>query len=316
MLYYVILLIFLKVKDLTLIDYKGISEITQGGLISSIFSRIPNTYISFAKFIFHPENAYSTWFFVLLNIAFVVIGLIAFIGIAHRLYSEHRSRVFGVIIAGIILLPPAINLTDLMGVNSEIVRYSFVFIYIIAIVLVDRWLALESAEGKKEIPKIFTIIIFCLGVLFCAFSVNTDNLAYTASATANRATESFATRLVQRVESVPGYKNGMEVVIIGGFPRDVYTTGVEEFDRAGTPADTILLLNKHIYYYLNDWLNVPWEEPDEETFKAVSDSEIFKSMPLYPDDGSIIIMDNMVIVRLAEKYYPKKPYEIQYDERR
>jgi hypothetical protein len=75
-------------------------------------------------------------------------------------------------------------------------------------------------------------------------------------------------------------------------------------------------LNKHIYYYLNDWLNVPWEEPDEETMIAVAGSSAFQAMPLYPDDGSIVLRDGRVIVKLAETYTPKSDYEIAYENRR
>ena len=75
-------------------------------------------------------------------------------------------------------------------------------------------------------------------------------------------------------------------------------------------------LNKHIYYYLNDWLNVRWDEPAEETMIAVAASEEFKAMPLYPDDKSAAIIDGRVVVKLAEKYTPKADFEIAYENRK
>lgn len=159
----------------------------------------------------------------------------------------------------------------------------------------------------------FFIGVFALLVLFFA---NVDNLAYTSAATAHRATEAFAVNLVGRVEALPGYQKGMEVVIIGPFPENVYHSGVQAFDLPDAPADSVMPLGKHVYYYLNDWLNVPWQEPSEETMLAVSGSEAFKAMPLYPDDGSVAILDGRVVVRLAEEYRPKQPFEIQYESRR
>ena len=159
-------------------------------------------------------------------------------------------------------------------------------------------------------------VLAVLAVLLSVFCLNIDNLAYTASATAHRATLSFATRLVERVESTPGYRSGMEVVIVGGFPEAPYHSGVAAFDLVDAPADSVLSRNKHVYYYLNDWLNVPWEEPDEKTFLSVSGSEAFQDMRLYPDEGSVVIEDGRVIVKLAWEYTPKKEYELQYENRK
>ena len=75
-------------------------------------------------------------------------------------------------------------------------------------------------------------------------------------------------------------------------------------------------LNKHIYYYLNHWLNVPVEEPSEETMLSISASTQFQAMPLYPADGSVAILDGRVVVKLQEEYTPKSDYEIAYENRR
>ncbi|MGE4276714.1 MAG: hypothetical protein AB7E30_05970, partial [Lawsonibacter sp.] len=89
-----------------------------------------------------------------------------------------------------------------------------------------------------------------------------------------------------------------------------------QVDHYSVPQNTVTLLNKHIYYYLNDWLNVPVEEPDEETMLAVSDSPEFEAMPLYPQDGSVQILDGRVVVKLQEHYTPKSEFEIAYENRR
>ena len=111
----------------------------------------------------------------------------------------------------------------------------------------------------------------------------------------------------------------MEVVVIGGFPRSVYHNDLEAFDLVqdySNYSTSVIPRNKHIYYYLNDWMNIPWPEPEEALMIAISDSEEFKAMPLYPSDGSVKIIDGRVVVKLAERYTPKKPYEIQYENRR
>ena len=177
----------------------------------------------------------------------------------------------------------------------------------------------EAASTPPRRPLILRILALAAALLLFIVSFQVDNTVYTMSATAHRATESFATRLVERVESTPGYEKGMEVVIIGGFPRSVYYSEIDAFleiEDYSNLSSTVTPLTKQVYYYLNDWLNVPWPEPKESTLILISASKTFKDMPLYPSDGSILIKDGMVIVKLAKKYTPKKDYEIAYENRR
>ena len=170
----------------------------------------------------------------------------------------------------------------------------------------------NSATVLRPVFSLIMAVIVLLSSQIC-------NTAYVSSATAHRATQAFATNLVARVEQTPGYHQDMQVVVIGSFPRNIYHSSIEVFDLVGhysCMADTVLDLNKHVYYYLNDWLNVPWQEPEEQTMLAVSQSDDFQAMPLYPNDGSVAIIDGRVVVKLSDHYTPKKPYELQYEQRR
>jgi hypothetical protein len=229
-----------------------------------------------------------------------------------------------------LLLPLALNLTVLMGDAMPIMRYALVFAYVLVLALADRARPGEEKPVRKEekkaaevrssrFPGLLRAAALLAALALCGVSFFVDNLVYTASAQAHRATESFATRLVERVESTPGYQQGMEVLIIGGFPSKIYHSELEVYamiEDYSAPSTSVIPLNKHVYYYLNDWLNVPWPEPEESKLLAVSKSEAFKAMPLYPSDGSIVISGDRVIVKLASRYTPKKDYEIAYENRR
>ena len=49
---------------------------------------------------------------------------------------------------------------------------------------------------------------------------------------------------------------------------------------------------------------------------AISESPDFRSMPLYPADGSVQVLDGRVVVRMQEEYTPKSDFEIAYENRR
>lgn len=325
LLYYAVLRLFLWAKDLTLLDYKGIDETGGSGMLRQAVALVIPAYRSFLSYFLRPGGAasFTTRFAVCVNAAFALLGVTALVCAALRGGLTKRPGKLALLIALCAILPLALNLSALMGSVREVMRYSLVFAYILALALTDRAAAAPADEAESEAPRRLKTLCrpllaaaLCLSLLSAVFSFYVDNLAYTASATAHRATESFATRLVERVEATPGYRNGMEVIIIGSFPGEIYGGGVEVFRTVDAPADSVLTLNKHVYYYLNDWLNVPWPEPTQETLRAVSETELFRAMPLYPDDGCIVIDGERVIVKLADHFTPKRDYEIQYENRR
>lgn len=327
-LYALILWVFLQVKDLSLLDYKGISSFGKELRLGTLLESIGAAYRNFLRYFFVPRSFanYTTPAAVAGNALLLLTALWAFVRVVRRAGFRRRPGAFALTLLLCALLPLALNLTVLMGEAMPIMRYSLVLTYVLALTLVDRAAPEESKKpaGKKK-QKPTKRMSWLHGAACCAsgllliLSFQIDNLAYTVSAQAHRATESFATRLVERVESTPGYRNGMEVVIIGGFPSNVYYSEIEVFSLVedySNLSSSVIPLNKHVYYYLNDWLNVPWKTPSEEKLQAVSDSAQFQAMPLYPDDGSVVIADGRVIVKLASRYTPKKAYEIAYENRR
>ncbi len=337
-LYALILWVFLQVKDLTLLDYKGIASFGQGLGFPAVLKGIGTAYREFFRYFFVPRSFanYTTPAAVAGNAVFALAALWAFVRVLRRGGCHKRPGALALTLVLCALLPLALDLTVLMGEAMPIMRYALVLAYGFGLALVDR--AVVPAPGKSagrekgktaskaarrgadgRAPSLLTLAAGCAAGLLLILSFQIDNLAYTVSAQAHRATESFATRLVERVESTPGYRNGMEVVIIGGFPSNVYYSEIGAFSLVedySNLSSSVIPLNKHVYYYLNDWLNVPWKTPSEEKLQAVSDSAQFQAMPLYPDDGSVVIADGKVIVKLASRYTPKKAYEIAYENRR
>lgn len=313
--YYAVLQIFLFVKDVELLSYKGIdavgSELTIGGIVGMVI----DTYKNFLYYFLSPGSfGYNTKPLVAFHLVLIAVAAAAaFIPVVRKkLYQEPLRLVL--IVVGFGLVPLACNFTQLLSESTTIMRYAFALAYVLMIALGDR-LSSKKAKAEKPLKAVSWAAIAAILLIFAQIS----NLAYTASATAHRATEAFSANLVGRVEATEGYESGMEVVIIGSFPDEVYYSDIEAFqlvEHYSCMSATVMQLNKHVYYYLNHWLNVPWQEPEEETFLAISGSEAFQSMPLYPSDGSVAIIDGKVVVRLAEDYIPKLDYELAYDQRK
>lgn len=314
-LYYILLRIFLAVKGLELLSYLGMDQFGSGLSIGGIIGMLIDVYKQFLYFFLSPGSfGYNTRPLVLAHLVlFAAGGLAALIPILRYKLYRNPLRI-GLAVVGFALMPLACNFTQLLSQPTPIMRYGFAFFYVLMIALIDR---IPRKVEKTARPIRISGCAAMLAVLLIFGQI--ANIAYTSSATAHRSTQSFSTNLVGRVEATPGYENGMEVVIIGTFPDDVYYSDIDAFrlvEHYSCMSATVMQLNKHVYQYLNHWLNVPWAEPSEETFLSVSDSEAFRSMPLYPSDGSIQLIDGRIVVRLAEEYIPKQDYELAYNDRK
>ncbi len=339
-LYLVLTKLFLVIKGQELFSYRDMNlfgSLSAGGFLHSA----AHAYKDFLKWFFVPgssTSSYPTPVIAVLNWILAVLAVIAFV---YLLKKEKGVRTPGkavLLIIFCLVFPFTCNFFEALSDSSVIMRFSMIFVYLLAVSLLGRAAdpadATSSAEPvsvpepspdrqdapvpgrslskSRVFPGIF--VLFSIVLLICLAQF--DNICYTGAATAHRAAQSFATTLVTRVESMPGYKNGMDVIIVGRLPQNIYYNDVEplaDINDITSPANTVLHLNKHIYYYLNDWLNVQWEEPSQETLQEVSDSAEFRAMPFYPDDGSIVISGGRVIVRLSEKHIPKQDFELIYE---
>lgn len=312
--YYLTLLVFLKVKDLQMWSYLGMSDINQGYPFHLLPTAFKQSYVQVGSFFFGGANGLTSPLFLGLNVLLSVLSaVLVVVSIKKEKIYKAPVKLIGFAVL-LVLLPLAANFVQIISPMSTprlLMKFSLVYLYLLPVILLDR----IEIKGKS-----------CLGVtLVGAMLVSSlyfwqyDNLLYTMLDHAHRSTLSYVTRMVSRVESCEGYQYGMPIVVIGGFPADKYDTDIETFEVVRSESafsSSVIPLNKHIYYYLNDWLNVPAKEPADELCLALTATEAFRQMPLYPDDGGVEIIDGCVVVKVAEVYYPKSEFEKQYDNRR
>lgn len=315
LLYYIILQIFLKIKDLTLLNYLNMNDTFANYPLLRLPSILKSTYMQVFRQFFVPHG--------FVNVAIIVSNVLLFVFAAfciiRSIMRERTKKALSiVVIVGIVLLLPlGINFTQVLSPSSTptpIMQYSFVYPVILSLALLP-----ELHLPKKRVQDTCKVLALAAVTLLTLKYTQVDNLCYTASLQAHRATESFATRLIARIEQAEGYQAGMEVAIIGGYPEEYYSSPIASFETVkhySCLPTTVTPLNKQIYYYFNNWLNVPIAEPEEQTLIEVASGADFAAMPRYPSDGSVQVIDGRVVVKLADDYTPKQQYEIDYENRR
>ena len=320
-LYYAILLVFLKVKDLELLSYLGMDAASSGYPFASLPGLILRAYKQVVTFFFLPGSgdAFCSPFMAALDLLAGLLGLVFLVScFRKRNLLREPWRLAGAL-AMLALLPLGMNFMQVLSPYSAptpLMKYAFVCVYLAVLLLADQADALPD-PARLQRAALSCTALWCAGILL--FSLNTNNLLYTASAQAHRATESYATRLMTRIESCPDYEPGMEIVIVGAISPDALRADIPSYRQVAhysLSADTVAPLNKHIYYYLSDWLNIPVEEPAESVLMEAAASPEFAQMPLYPRDGSIRVLDGQLVVKVQETYTPKSDFEIAYENRR
>lgn len=320
-LYYGILQLFLTVKGLELLDYLGMSDAGSGYPIAQLPRLILTTYKQVIIFFFLPgsSSALTSPVMAVLDLAAVLLAAICVVAaVVRRELYKQPWRIAGALVMAA-LMPLAVGFAQIISPYSDatpIMKYAYVVIYLAVLVVCDLGLSLLPRPRGGQVASAALSLCLCGLILYGA---NINNLLYTACDQAHRATLSYATRLVSRIESCTGYEPGMEVLIIGAISTDQLSANIESYaliDHYSAPTATVATLNKHIYYYLNDWLNVPFEEPEDELMLSVSKTRAFRDMPLYPADGSVAVLDGRVVVKIQEEYTPKSEFEIAYENRR
>lgn len=312
-LYYLLLQVILQVTGQSLLPYLGMGN--QGYPLGDLPGLVLSCYVQVLSYFFVPHTT-ATPVLALVNGVIFLLGLGGLWLWLAPVWKEKgaRWRVFSVL--GLCcLLPLALGFVQIISpwsAPTPLMQYPYVLAYGLVLLFLQEGLATLSEErwqrGRRITALAFVVMCFAGGWL-C-------NLLYTASTQAHRATESYATRMLTRIESLEGYSPELPVLIIGAFPQQVYFAQIPSYgliDHYSVPIHSVLPLNKHIYYYLNHWLNVPISEPGEEAMMAMSQSEEFQDLPLYPADGSVAMIDGQVVVRVAEAYSPKSEYEIAYE---
>ena len=320
-LYYGILLVFLKIKDLELLSYLGMDAVSSGYPFGQLPRLLLTTYKQVVAFFFvaGSSDGFTSRWMAVLDLAALVLGLYFFLArmSGKGLWKEVWRPLGALAMAA--LLPLGINFMQVLSpysVPTPLMKYAFVTVYLAVLLVADLADGLPNTSGRRGTALSVAVVWAAVLLLFC---LNTNNLMYTASAQAHRASESYATRLLSRIEDCPGYEPGMEIALVGAVPADQIKSQIPSYaqvDHYSVPLNSVISLNKHLYYYLNDWLNFPVEELDEETMLAISDSREFQDMPLYPAQGSVQVLDGRVVVKLQERYTPKSDFEKAYENRR
>lgn len=299
-LYYIILNVLLKYWNTNLSDYQGISDMGNFK-IKEIPSLICETYANYLglikkDYLFIGNNIIIRGCITCLYLCAAVLGgMLIF-------KTERRIQEKIVIVFLCFLIPIAADSIEIMCPDSYIYTlmiYAMVVIYLIPIIFSEL---LSKSKKHVRINKMGKWVVSVCVLIVLGGYIYSSNGAYMLMDYTEKQTENYLNILVGRIKSTSGYKDEMSIAFVGDYIEDESFKNPWENSpfRVGGTATT--LINRYSRdHFMRNLLGFVYTKASEEEMGKLEENPRVLNMPAYPDDGSIQIVEDIVVVRLNDE---------------
>lgn len=296
--YYLWLKFFLRYYDTSLAGINGINLVGLD-LIRHLPEGLGNAYQDFGCYFFDhniAQNYYGQ------RLAYLLLFVLTLVVVLRWLVTACHPRGGALVLTLLALLPAATNLTDVINPNTRIelrMAGALVLLVPFCLALLDR-----APRKAGRLPWSLAAASLCGLILLRGYVVQINNDAMVMLAQKNKIVN-LANRICLQLEQNADYQAGAQVCILGEPQKGVYDTVSPLTEKASDLAQ-FGLLSFDPTFNSRGWHSLYWEElgiqmnwcSDEQT-RALCATDTFQEMPVYPQEGSIQIIDDVVVVKVA-----------------
>ncbi len=321
LLYYLVLRILLSVCGTALSSYRNIDTIgafTASSLLDAIVASYRKVYYFFiygihlyrASFSIEPLFRVMNWATLFLAAVFSVA-----IGVRNGIARSIPRIILTLALAA--LFPLAIHAIGVLGQNAYthwIMIYPFVLVYVYMLSCTDRMEQQFLPQNAGKVRRFVktgvlwgTIAAMIVSALLLRQWFLTTNQGYAFLRYADENAYAQGVLLADDLRETEGYTSDTTVALIGDGapPAFQYTTGdfSEIADADGTKYTGLKLPivdTDHLKLLLRNWVGVSLNYADDATVAYLSALPEVAALPVYPAQGSIVMIDGCLVVKLAE----------------
>ncbi len=303
--YVVTLRFFLTFYHAELTGYQGINQM--GFSLEELPAILKSVYEKFFTLSFQTQYGINLTLFVKKAFLFVqVLSGLLFL----YLLSQKKQSVSVKILNSIffLLFPLSINGILLMCSRSyiyTIMVYGIVALFFLPVIL------LEAAAEQQPVRSIYKVIKGISFALALVLSLTVLNYIWQANGNymtlyyINRQTENYFVNLTGMIKSAEGYRQNLPLAVIGDNFSDMtfdrYTFNSSTIFDYGGKSRSSDMINS---YSRRNWLihYVGYDQPfvSAEELERLTEKEEVRNMTCYPDDGSIQVIDDVIVIKLEE----------------
>lgn len=295
-LYFVINKIVLSISKIELTTYQGINNMGQDSLFDYLY-RVVYAYGRF--FVLSNGSKYNVYYSNTKYVYYLmmIVTTVLFGCLFKKIIKVNKANAI-IMLLLFCLIPLASNFIFVMVAPEHVhalMVYGQVMPYILAIMLLDN----DGIEENiiKYISKFGIVLLLVLCTMFTRF----DNQCYLKTEFTQKETISYFTTLVTRIKIIENYDDELPVSF-------VFIDGGHIEDKSIYEIDNLSYIKMYpydagLYEYIN---NYEWKtfmkrwcgyNPVIVDGSDLENNDEVKQMACYPDDGSIKVVDNRVVVR-------------------
>ena len=303
--YGVITQITLSVTGQQLASYRGMDGVGTlsfekiGQIVKEIFSSFHSLCLS---------NKYELSYNLLLKLGYGIsflLWMIESIVCVYRLIRQKKNResIWFLVLSGALFI--SINGICIMCSEPDAVyslmRYAYVIIPVYPLILANMCIENFAVKAKMILcESILSCTVFVMIFSYCHFA----NAEYLSMELGLKQAIGFYTPIITQIKSLDGYTDETGVVFIGVDEVEIadqtmYRNEVmRKFDMSG--RDNTLSQSGSLQYLLSIYCGFNPPEFEYHMGKGTMGIEEVADMPVYPEKGSIQMIDGKAVVKLAE----------------
>lgn len=295
-LYYVIWKVSMKLLGLAASDYQGISTIGETGLQAMLKGALRAYQRFFLKFKLSEENVYPMG---IKYVQILALGLSAVSGLLLVVKRAQKSVAQAIVLALLIaVLPMCFNLIYLMTATATgawihtLMLYGQAMLYVFLICAASRLFT-----GRPRLARASRGAVIAVLGLLVLMNAYLSNGCYLKAEMMQQQVITDMTVLVARIKSTEGYNDKMPVAFLMTGKRDATFPKNSYFSKLKlVPFENISPYHnkRNLENTLEYWCGFAPKFVSSSKFKKLPEVE---AMPDYPDDGSIRIIDDTVVIK-------------------
>ena len=270
------------------------------------------------KSIYKARKFFTSYFFedkilgkdVLFGILFcvLVVGLIgcAVKIIKSNLYKGVLTCFFIALL--LVILPVAMNAIYILIPYNKVylvMQYHYVLVFVL-LLFVFQWLDYKYVVFKCVFALIMTVILYA-NVL----NINATHLAMRQS---YEAIETQTRLILDDIYEVDGFVPNQTKIVFIGFPSEEQAQNMLEIYQfsTGLTPNKVFWLDANgettcREYYLKTYYGIDPGHLTDDDFYTITETPEFNSMPVWPQRGSVQMINGMVAVKLTDSDFPVRP---------
>lgn len=295
-LYYLILLVILKVTGTQLLEYQGFSSATSLSGIN-IFGSLYAIKESFVNYFFNGFNVFTV-INILIFVFTVIFYLVDVIKFKLKFTNILCLCVF------VIFLP--LGASVLCFLNSSIdyhnlMKMGFFVFYLFFILEYEN---LEFKTEKYNIAKSWVILVLTAILIFTQIIM--ANISYHKLNIAYEKSYGILIRIADRIEQTEGAENCDSILVLGALKNSKEYSSNVPLNITGTTDGLILRADDEIVGQsvlcsaLNDYCDKNYKFVSGKQKTKLLEKIDEKSLGNWPDKNSILIIDNVIVIKLGE----------------